>query len=102
MAKILEFPAERIMKGTHAYYPEMKERKPNCQMEARLSHYGKHYFVDTPIELKGRGIEFLKTYRAEDFVRPSHRVGWNSYKVTVNAYRKLEEQYSISREVMLD
>lgn len=40
----------------HCYTPEMGQRKPEVRMEASLSYYGKHYFVDTPLELKGRGI----------------------------------------------
>lgn len=102
MPKVLEFPADRIGKGIHTYYPEMKERKVNAQIEASLSHYGNHYFIDTQLELKGRGITFLKTYAAEDFIRPSHKVGWNSYKVTTAAFEKLKEQYSISMERLLD
>ena len=38
--------------GLHCYTPEMGERKPEVKMEASLSYYGKHYFVDTPLELK--------------------------------------------------
>lgn len=102
MAKVLNFPAERIAKGVHTYYPEMGERKVNAQMEARLSHYGKHYFIDSPVELKGRGITFLKTYAANDFIRPNHKVGWHSYKVTTAAFEKLKQQYSVSMERLLD
>lgn len=102
MAKVLDFPANRIEKGVHAYYPEMGERKVNAQMEARLSHYGNHYFLDTPVELKGRGITYLKTYAANDFIPPNNKVGWHSYKVTKLAFDKLTQQYSSSMERLLD
>lgn len=32
-------------------------------MEAHRAYYGGHIFVDAPLELKGRGIQFLKTYK---------------------------------------
>lgn len=102
MSKVLQFPAERIAKGIHSFTPEMGQRKVNAQMDARLSHYGKHYFVDTCIELKGRGITFIKIYSAGDFIRPCHKVGWKSYKVTKAAFEKLKSQYSISVESNLD
>ncbi|OMF35283.1 hypothetical protein BK133_11310 [Paenibacillus sp. FSL H8-0548] len=102
MSKVIEFPADRITKGVHTYFPEMKERKVNAQIEAILSHYGNHYFIDTQLELKGRGISFLKIYVPDDFIRPSHKAGWHSYKVTSAAFEKLKEQYSISMERILD
>ena len=37
------------------FTPEMGDRKPVCKMEARLCHYGKHYYIDTNIAIKGRG-----------------------------------------------
>ena len=54
MGKII-YMEDRI-NGLHCYTPEMGQRKPEVKMEASLSYYGKHYFVDTPLELKGRGI----------------------------------------------
>ncbi|MGO4945856.1 hypothetical protein ACTQ50_05555 [Blautia sp. Sow4_E7] len=89
--------------GTYSYYPEMGEQKPDCQMEAILSYYGKHYFVDTPIQLKGRGITLVKQYTEKDFCNAGdHRVGWFEYQVTTRAFEKLKEQYSISMERCLD
>jgi hypothetical protein len=100
---VLEFPAERIAKGVHTYFPEMKERKVNAQIEASLSHYGKHYYLTTPLELKGRGIEFIKTYTSRELTQAAqHKVGHHHYKVTVNAFEKLKQQYSISMERLLD
>ena len=91
------------LNGTYNYTPELGEQKPHCQMEASLSHYGNHYYIDTPLELKGRGISFIQKYTAKNFHDPNHRkIGWNEYKVTRLAYQKLEEQYTISKELLLD
>jgi hypothetical protein len=54
MAKII-YLEDRI-NGLHCYTPEMGQRKPDVKLEARLSHYGNYYIVDTPLELNGRGI----------------------------------------------
>ncbi len=90
--------------GVYAYAPEMGQHKPEgCQIEASLSHYGKHYFIDTPLQLKGRGITLIRTYSARDFVDPNNRkVGWNEYSVTRLAFEKLQSQYAISYESNLD
>lgn len=89
--------------GVYCYTPEMGQKKPDCQMEASRGYYGKHWFIDTPLEIKGRGITFLKKYTDKDFCTPGHyRVGWNEYRVTNKAFDKLKEQYTISQEVCLD
>lgn len=96
-------PVKAEGSGVYTYTPEMGEGKPACQMEATRAYYGKHWFVDTPVEIRGRGITFLKKYAETDFCDPSdHRVGWNEYQVTKNAFEKLKAQYSISHEVCLD
>ena len=103
MGKVLEFPADRIQKGEHCYTPEMGQRKVSCQLEATLGHYGKHYYVNTPLELKGRGITYLDTFKSHQLTQAGQRkVGWHSYRVTVNAFSKLKEAYSVSREMLLD
>jgi hypothetical protein len=84
-----------------AFYPEMKETKPDAKIEARLSHYGKHYFLDTPLELSGRGIIHLGTYTASQLRQGSYKIGWNQYKVTERAFDKLCEQHDVSYELML-
>lgn len=89
--------------GVYSYTPEMGQQKPECQMEASLAYYGKHYFVDTPIELKGRGITLLRKYEEKDFCTPGdHKVGWYEYCVTKKAFEKLKAEYSISMERLLD
>lgn len=53
--------------------------------------YGKHYFVNTVVELKGRGITFI-----------DQRDGFNRYQVANLAFEKLQKQYTISMECCLD
>lgn len=69
------------------YYKELGELKPMADGEARLSHYGKHYFITTEIKLVGRGIELISA---------------NRYKVTINAFDKLCEKYDFSQQLYLD
>ena len=88
--------------GVYCYTPEMGGQKPDCQMEASRGYYGKHWFIDTPLELKGRGIELIKKYQEKDFCSKDHRVGWNEYRVTNRAFEKLKEQHTISQELLLD
>lgn len=79
--------------GTYNYTPEMGEEKPDCQIEAQLSHYGKHYHLKTAIELKGRGIT------KDDY---NYGDGINRYTVTKLAYEKLQKLYTISHKCALD
>ncbi|MDO4439217.1 MAG: hypothetical protein Q4B86_07235 [Eubacteriales bacterium] len=86
-------PIKADKPGTYTYTPEMGQKKPvGCQIEAGLCYYGKHYWVKTSLELKGRGI--TKNEPARD--------GRNNYTVTVKAFEKLEAQYAISIEGRLD
>ena len=89
--------------GFCGYYPEMSEAKPVAQIEARLAHYGRHYFIKTPLTLKGRGIEFRGVLTADSLVggAANRLCGWNEYKVTLNAFEKLEAQYRIASEMLL-
>lgn len=90
--------------GAYTYTPEMGQQKPEgCQMEARRAYYGNHVFIDTTLELKGRGIQFLKTYSPNDLTRSGqYKSGWNSYQVTNRAYDLLKSQYAIAWESCLD
>lgn len=89
--------------GLCTYTPEMGDSKPICQIEAQLAYYGKHYYLDTPLDLNGRGIRFQKRYKASDFTDANdRRVGWNQYYVTKRAFEKLKETYSVSMETYLD
>ncbi len=102
MSNVIQFT--NVNKGLHVYTPEMGELKPVANLEARMSHDGKHYYIDTMLTLKeNRGIKLLKVYTANDFVKPDYyKIGWNEYKVTTNAFEQLQKQYSISYESLLD
>lgn len=89
--------------GVKTYTPEMGERKPAVRMEAQLGHCGKHYYIDTTEELKGRGIEHLKTYTAHDLTKAGqYKVGWHQYRVTERAFSNLKAAYPIGYEMLLD
>lgn len=77
--------------STKVYYPEMGDEKPAAVIEASLGHYGKHYYLTTTLELKGRGIKQISTSRP----------GMNRYKVTIKAYEKLEAENDISYQMLL-
>lgn len=80
-----------------SYYPEMGEEKPAAVIEARLSHYGKHWFLWTPLDLAGRGIERLETESTVDH----RRVGWHRYKVTERAFGLICERHEVASESLL-
>lgn len=86
--------------GLHCYTTEMGERKPEVKMEASLSYYGKHYFVDTPLELKGRGITEIEAHWVDGCQKQIEN--WRTYRVTKAAFEKLKAQYPISMECLLD
>lgn len=89
--------------GLYIYCPEMGEARPECQMIARMSYSGSHYFIDTPLTLKGQGIKFLEVRESKNLTASGQfLVGWNRYKVTERAFKKLQEQYSISLENHFD
>ncbi len=89
--------------GMHFHYPEMGEkRREDSQIEASLGHYGKHYYIKTPLTLKGRGIEHLHTLSPDDLAESArHKAGWHQYKVTLLAMKKLAESYVVTGELLL-
>lgn len=74
------------------YRPECGQKRPKTKMHARLCYYGGGFIVDTPLELKGRGIT----------KRESGRVGMNSYKVSKLAFDKLKTKHDISYAIDFD
>lgn len=86
------------------YYPEMGEAKPeNVVGNVTLSHYGKHYFVETPLALSGRGITHEGVLQAKNLtLRGQYKAGWNTYKVTTRAMDALARQYNFASEYLLD
>lgn len=89
--------------GLYLYCPEMGEQRPVCQIEAQRSYYGKHFHISTPLELKGRGITFDRVLESKNLTASGqYKAGWREYTVTERAFEKLQEQYSISQENLLD
>ena len=60
----------------------MGQRKPEVKMEASLSYYGKHYFVDTPLELKGRGITEIEAHWIDGCQKKLERNSRRLYQYT--------------------
>lgn len=89
--------------GMHFHYPEMGEkRREDSQIEASLGHYGKHYYLKTPLVLRGRGIKHLRTLAADELAEfARHKAGWHQYEVTLLAMRKLAEKYVVTGEALL-
>lgn len=69
-------------------------------LEDEIKNY---YFRNTPLELKGRGIKKDGVKEAKN-LRPNYQymAGWFEYTVTERAFEKLQEQYTISQELLLD
>jgi len=91
--------------ATHFYYSEMDEPRPECvQIDARSAHYGQHWFLTTPLELKGRGIVFRGKIEPGQVCGPraAWLVGQNQYKVTNRAFDLLKEKFEIGVELLLD
>lgn len=90
--------------GYEGYTPEMGETRPaDAAIDAQLAHYGKHYFLKTPLTLSGRGVEFLGQIKASDLVPAAqHKAGWNEYKVTIKAFERICEQHKVACEHLLD
>lgn len=85
------------------YYPEMGQTLPTAQIEATLGHYGRHYYLKTPLKLAGRGITYRGTLTASDLIPQAHgKIGWHEYKATEAAYRRICAEYTVSRECLLD
>lgn len=94
--------------STYAYYPEMDQVKPHHKFydgEVQASYDYKYQYIVTPLVLKGRGITFMNVLDPKKYIHPErheYKKGWNEYKVTLNAFKKLEEKYKFIREALLD
>lgn len=86
--------------GVNFYYPEMGDRKPIAEIEAKLSYGGK-WRLKTPLELKGRGIKHQETLDESNCNNPA-KFGWHIYHATELAFQKLTSEYAISSENLLD
>lgn len=89
--------------GLYLYCEEMGQEKPKCQIEAQRSYYGKHFHINTPLELKGRGVELVRTLEDKNLnASGKYMIGWYEYVVTERAFDKLCKEYSVSMENPLD
>lgn len=88
-------------RGVKIYYPELGDKKPIAEIFSRYSAHMDKYRLITPLELKGRGIKYHDTYTPENCTNP-RLFGWHIYYATERAYRKLEKEYAIAQEVLLD
>jgi hypothetical protein len=61
------------------------------QISASLGHYGTHWYINTDLDIRGRGIRFIESTGNK-----------NRYIVTARAFEKLEKQYSIAIKDQLD
>lgn len=96
-------PQEVTGPGLYLYCPEVGESRPECQIIAQRSHYGRHFHISTPLSLKGRGINFDGVKEAKNLTSKNQFMdGWNEYTVTERAFDELQEQYSISQESSLN
>jgi hypothetical protein len=87
--------------GTILNYSELEGTNPTGQIEARYSGISGKYYVKTKLELKGRGITFSMKYDQSNCNNPN-KYGYNIYFVTKAAYARLEKQYLIVQELLLD
>jgi hypothetical protein len=93
---------------TFNYCPEMGQSKPHYKFydgEVQASYDYKYQYITTPLVLKGRGITFMNIINPNNYNHPErieYKKGWNEYKVTNNAFKKLEEKYKFVRETLLD
>ncbi|MGG3987463.1 hypothetical protein [Bacillus smithii] len=87
--------------GVKQYRPEMGDKKPIAEIEAKYSSLMGKYRLSTPLKLSGRGIKYHDTYTEQNCTNPS-KYGWNVYYVTKNAFEKLSKEYSIAQELLLD
>lgn len=93
---------EATAPGVYPYHPELGEQEPeDTQMRASILYDGRHYSVDTPLDLKGRGIVLDEQARWHRGTREDLE-HWKSYIVTKLAFSKLKEQYIISMKCYLD
>lgn len=88
---------------TTYYYPELGEKRPEAQIEARHGHYGKHWLLRTNLDLNGRGIELLGVDGPDDVCGPraAELIGTRRYRVTEKAFAAIEAKYTVSIELLL-
>lgn len=93
MTNTIQFAA----KGSSHYYPELGESKPIAQMYARFSYDAKYVYITTKINLKESRSIKIYDEQCAGMAR-----GFKKYRLTINAFDKIENQYSVSWETLLD
>jgi hypothetical protein len=95
--------ATTMTNGVHGFHPEMGEKRPEGQIEASLSHYGKHYFLRTRLTLAGRGVKFRGTIKEGQVCGPraATLIGMNEYQVTTAAFEAIGKKHSVTMEMLL-
>jgi hypothetical protein len=83
------------MKMIKTYWPELKDQKPDGEIEAEYGCAGK-YNVKTCEMLTGRGIEL------REIINGDMISGLKRYLVTENALKRLGMVYSIAQALYLD
>ena len=85
-----------------SYMPEMGEKKPE-NVQGNVSLWGDHYYIETPLTLKGIGIKFDTVLEAKNLTpQGQYKAGWNVYRASTKAMDKLRNQYDFARESLLD
>lgn len=89
-----------------AYCPEMGQAKPErVQGNVSLARGGRgtHYFIETPLSLKGQGVRFVEVLQSSNLTeRGQYKAGWNVYWVTGRAMKSIEAKYDFAYESLLD
>ncbi len=89
--------------GLKSYCRVSGDAKPDAQIEARLGHYGKHYYLTSQVQLSGRGIVLRRTLTASDLTPQAQaKVGWHEYKVTLRAFDRICRDHAVAYEMLLD
>lgn len=84
------------------YHPEMGQKRPTTNIEARLSSYGGGWIVKSEIELKGRGVTLRGVLQADQLhEKAKHKAGWFEYRVTSRAMDLLKAKFDIAVEALL-
>ena len=88
--------------ATTFYYPEMGEKRPEAEIEARLSG-SDHWVLTTDLDLAGRGVKLVEILDRKNLCGPRVEFlhGKKRYRVTENAFRKIEAKHTISCENLL-
>jgi hypothetical protein len=60
------------------------------------------YTIDAPLTLKGQGITFVTVLTKENLIFESRNIGWNRYKVTEKAFKKLITKYAVFLDSIFD